>query len=189
MGERTDEELEANRDEVRRQLEATAFPDRVEAVARLLARERLELLGLQEVCEWHVEGALMWDFAALLVEALEAAGEPYDVVVTDPPFSGSGTLRLGGSVVHVRLTGSNVVLRRRGSPVEVLATDSGRFRRAMSVTALGEAGLEVARGWCSARCRLPGGGELAFVTTHTEAHDRASRDLQGAELLTVLPPG
>ena len=188
LGDRTGEELEAGREEVRRQLETTAFPRRVQALARLLARERLDLVGLQEVCEWRVDGTLLWDFAALLGEALEAAGEPYDVLVTDPTFTGSGTLLLDGAEVRLGLTGSNVVLRRRSSAVEVIDTDRGQFRQAMSVTALGEVGLEVARGWCAARCRLPAGREVVFVTTHTEAHDAASRDVQREELVAVLPP-
>jgi endonuclease/exonuclease/phosphatase family metal-dependent hydrolase len=189
LGDRTTAELDENRDEVRRQLEATAFPDRVDAIARLLVHERLDLVGLQEVCRWRVDGALLWDFAELLTAALERLGEPYDVVVADPTFSGAGTLELGGTTGRLELSGSNAVLRRRSSAVEVLSTASGRFREALSLTALGEVELAIGRGWCSARCRLPGGVELTFATTHTEAHDAGSRDVQRDELVALLPDG
>jgi endonuclease/exonuclease/phosphatase family metal-dependent hydrolase len=187
MGDLSEDELAANRAEVRRQLGVTAFPGRVEAIARLVVAERLDVVGLQEVCEWRVDGALLWDFAALLTGALESLGEPYDVVVGDATFSGSGTLSVDGSSVRLDLAGSNVVLLRRSGGIEVVSTASGRFRHALALTALGEEGLEIARGWCSARLRLPGGGELTFVTTHTEAHDPASRDVQRDELVAVLP--
>jgi endonuclease/exonuclease/phosphatase family metal-dependent hydrolase len=187
LGDRSAAEIETNREEVRRQLEATAFPDRVDAIARLLAAERLDLVGLQEVCEWRVDGAVLWDFEQLLTAALERLGEPYDVVVAEPTFAGSGILDLGGTTVRLGLSGSNVVLRRRGSAVEVVSTARGRFRDALTLTAMGEVALEIARGWCGACCRLPGGGELTFLTTHTEAHDPASRDLQRDELVAALP--
>ncbi|WP_148572147.1 endonuclease/exonuclease/phosphatase family protein [Nocardioides caldifontis] len=187
LGDRTPAEIAANREEVRRQLEATAFPGRVDAVARLLVDQRLDLVGLQEVCRWEVDGALLWDFAELLTGALAGLGEPYDVVVADPTFSGSGTLELDGAPVRLGLTGSNAVLRRRGARVEVVSTSTGRFREALRLTAMGETELAIGRGWCAARCRVAGGGELVFATTHTEAHDEGSRDVQRDELVALLP--
>jgi endonuclease/exonuclease/phosphatase family metal-dependent hydrolase len=186
LGDRTPDELAVNSDEVRRQLGATAFPGRVDAIARVLARERLDLVGLQEVCEWRVDGALLWDFAALLCDKLERLGEPYDVVVAHATFGGSGDLAVAGRTLQVELSGSNVVLRRRSSSVRVMDTSTGSYERVLSIAALGRLGFEIGRGWCAARCELGGAG-FTFVTTHTEAHDPGSRDGQRDELVASLP--
>jgi len=95
--------------------------------------------------------------------------------------------------VRLDLAGSNTVLRRVDSPVQVEATASGLYGNAFTVPASAfplEATLE--RGWSAARCRIGGtaGGEhgrgFAFVDTHTEAYDDASRDIQRDELLGSL---
>ena len=187
LGDRTADELAVNSDEVRRQLEATAFPGRVDAIARVLVGERLDLVGLQEVCEWRVDGALLWDFAAVLCDSLERLGEPYDVVVAHATFGGSGDLAVGGTTLQIELSGSNVVLRRRGSSVRVLDTSTGSYERVLSIAALGQLGFEIGRGWCAARCELESGTRFTFVTTHTEAHDPGSRDGQRDELVGSLP--
>jgi hypothetical protein len=56
LGDLPPEELRVNRDEVLRQLELTAFPHRADAVAGLLVREAVDLVGLQEVCSWRRDG-------------------------------------------------------------------------------------------------------------------------------------
>jgi endonuclease/exonuclease/phosphatase family metal-dependent hydrolase len=189
LGPRDRAELDANLREVERQLRATAFPGRVHALARVLARERLDLVGLQEVTTWRADGAMLWDYRALLVAALEELGEPYDVVVDVPTFTGTGTLSLRGRDVTLDLVGSNTILRRRASAVEVVSTATGMFGAALPIVALG---LEatIGRGWCAARCVLAEqpGTPFTFVDTHTEAYDESSRDVQRDELLTTLPP-
>ncbi len=187
------EELATNLAVVRDQLAVTAFPRRAPAVARLLARERPDLVGLQEVCTWTADGVALWDAGAELLDALEAAGEPYDLVVTQPSFAGTGPVSFPtSSVQQLRLGGSNAILRRQRSAVRVEQTTMGHFASAMSTLLLGTTPVSITRGWCAARCRVPDertGAEVAFtfVDTHTEANDETARHSQHEELTAALP--
>ena len=184
LGERGPQELEANLEEVQRQLLSTAFPRRAAHLARSLAERQVDLVGLQEVCCWTLAGEETWDFAALLLEALRECGVDYETVSEVSTFSGEGELADHGAALPVEVRGSNVVLRRAGSRVEVVETGHGLFDAALEVHSLGSRWVVIARGWCGARCEIGGRG-FTFVDTHTEAYDPASRDRQRDELLTA----
>ena len=185
LGEATGERLDDYRAVVQRQLDITAFPHRAPAVARILAREQVDLVGLQEVCTWHADGRLLWDYTRELLRALEALGEPYDVVVTQPTFHGSGEVVREGRAVSMRLEGRNTILRRRGSPVVVERTDARLFGTALSARLMGTVEITIDRGWCVARCTV-GGVPFTFADTHTEAYDAGPRDRQRTELVDAL---
>jgi endonuclease/exonuclease/phosphatase family metal-dependent hydrolase len=113
----------------------------------------------------------------------------YEHVVGQRTFHGWGVVPLDGQEVKLDLAGSNTVLRRVDSRVEVEATASGLFGNALTVPVSGfqiEATLD--RGWSAARCCVPGepGVRFSFVDTHTEAYDDAARDIQRDELLGTL---
>ncbi len=186
MGVQAPDEIREHLAEVLRQIEATAFPKRVHALAALIVRERVDLVGLQEVCTWTADGNTLWDFQSDLLAALEAAGEPYDLVVEQSTFRGSGEVQVDGTgAVRLYLAGSNVVLRRRASHVAVIATDSGIFQDELTLPALGEGEVSITRGWCRADCVVDD-QRFDFVNTHTEAHDQRSREGQRDELVTAL---
>jgi endonuclease/exonuclease/phosphatase family metal-dependent hydrolase len=189
LGSRSEEDLAANQAEVERQLGVTAFPERAAAVARVLAAQHLDLVGLQEVCCWRLDGRPLWDFAAELLGCLEEAGTPFDLVSHQPTFGGSGRTRAGDGVVTLSLEGHNSVLRRRDSPVRVEETGDGLFVGAYTVPGPGSADVTIARGWCGARCSVDGraGTDFWFLDTHTEAYDAPSRDEQRDEMLDALP--
>ena len=181
------ERLDARTDEVLRQLDATAFPKRAAAIARLLVREQVDLVGLQEVCTWHSDEQLMWDCARELLAALETLGEPYDVVAEQPSFDGAGEVERGGRRVTMRLEGSNVILRRRSSRVVVEEASSGRFDNVLTMRLMEAMDVSIGRGWCAVRCTVDGAAPFTFVSTHTEAYEAASRDRQRTELVAALP--
>ena len=191
LGPQTAEEVRSNLGEVLRQVRATAFPRRVDALAALLVRHEVDLVGLQEVCTWTADGAPVWDFQADLLAALEAAGEPFDPVVEQSTFRGAGDVDVddadggGGRPTRLHLAGSNLVLRRRRSRVAVLDTDSGIFDQALTLPALGSGEVTITRGWCRVGCAV-GERRFDFVNTHTEAHDQPSREAQRDQLLSVL---
>ena len=188
LGDATGERLDAYRADVERQLDVTAFPGRAPAIARILVREQVDLVGLQEVCTWRADGELLWDYTAELLEALEALGEPYDVVVSLPTFHGSGEVDRAGRAVTMQLEGHNTILRRRGSAVRVEATDSRIYGSALSVRLMGALEISIDRGWCAASCTVDGEpGGFTFVDTHTEAYDAGPRNEQRAELVDALP--
>lgn len=186
LGDRPRDELAANRDEVRRQLLATAFPERARYVARSLVERRVDLVGLQEVCCWTVSEQQVWDFTEILLGALRDCGEDYEVVSEVATFSGGGALPPedpAGATLPVAIRGSNVVLRRVASSVRVTEEGHGLFEAALGVHSADEQ-VAIARGWCGVRCEL-GGLTFAFVDTHTEAYDAGSRNRQRDELMAV----
>jgi Endonuclease/Exonuclease/phosphatase family len=174
-------------DDVRRQLEVTAFPKRVDALAAAICREAPDLLGLQEVCLWLADGEVLWDYEAQLVAALARKGVGYESVVGQRTFHGWGVVQDGGRDVRLDCSGSNTVLRRSDSPVRVETTASGLYGNAFTVPAGAfELTATLDRGWSAARCTTPGGASFVFVDTHTEAYDDAARDIQRDELLGSL---
>lgn len=188
LGPRGPEELARNLAEVQRQLGVTTFAARAPALARVLAHERPDLVGLQEVCTWSSDGAVVSDQRAELLGALHAAGEPYEVVSSCATFRGSGRLEAAGR--GLALEGSNVILRRRDCEIRVERSRSGLFGDALTV-AVQNGEVAIARGWCEVECRLGGRGAtpFRFVDTHTEAYEPGSRDRQRDELLAVLGEG
>ncbi len=182
LGDRPVAELERNLAEVQRQLMATSFPERAAQIARSLVREQVDLVGLQEVCCWTLGGEQLWDFTAVLQEALAQAGRVYETVSEVATFSGDGELTLDGQALPIHLSGSNVVLRRADSPVRIVESCHGMFEEAHRIHSLGTRSITIDRGWCGVRCEL-GGVEFGFVNTHTEAYDVESRDQQRDELL------
>ncbi len=187
-------DFDADLSEVVRQLTATGFEHRAPLVARTLAEHAPDLVGLQEVCTWTHEGAVASDFEALLLAELAALGEEYDVVTRQASFSGAADLPvvLGGG--RVTLTGHDVLLARRDSPVRVESSHLGTFGRTLHVDLMGGQRRTVSRGWCAAHCRLgDDGARFVVVTTHTEAHEDSARDRQRDELLVAVdalaPPG
>jgi endonuclease/exonuclease/phosphatase family metal-dependent hydrolase len=184
LGERPRDELATNLAEVERQLFATAFPQRATHIARSLAEREVDLVGLQEVCCWTVSERQVWDFTALLLGSLHEHGVEYETVSEVATFSGEGELPSGGTGLPIHVRGSNVVLRRVGSPVTVTDEGHGLFDEALQVYSFGTRTVAIARGWCGVRCEL-GGSSFAFIDTHTEAYGPASRNRQRDELMAA----
>lgn len=186
LGDRPRDELAANYGEVKRQLLATAFPERARYVARSLVERQVDLVGLQEVCCWTVSDRQVWDFTEILLGALRECGEDYETVSQVATFSGAGTMPAEDPPVTslpVTIRGSNVVLRRVGSPVRITEEGHGLFDTALGVSSSDEQ-VAIARGWCGVRCVI-GTTAFAFVDTHTEAYDPGSRNRQRDELMAV----
>ena len=185
LGDRETAELAFNLDEVQRQLLATSFDRRVALVADAIAAHAPDLIGLQEVCTWTLEGEVLWDFGALLTDALADREVKYDVVCGVQTFGGTAQLAAdAGLPGRIALTGSNVVLRRADSAVHVARVGSGLFGEALDVRSLNADDLAIMRGWCGAACEVDG-RPFGFVNTHTEAYDAASRNQQRDELLAA----
>jgi endonuclease/exonuclease/phosphatase family metal-dependent hydrolase len=174
------------------QVLATDFPGRAEAVARILVEQRVDLVGLQEVAQWsrEVPGAdggmrtEVWlDFLATLLDALERAGQKYDVHACTANFRGGAKVE-GHEAMAV--LGHNVVLVRRGSGVRVTGEGTGDFSRTLDVTTpMPGLVLNVARSWGWVDAEVEG-SRFRFVNTHLEAWHEEVRHAQRDELLRVL---
>lgn len=176
---------------VHAQLRATSAAERAEAVARVLARHRPDLVGVQELTTLAARTGdggerVFSDFRAQLTDALDRAGCAYDVHAVGCSFAGAMPVPGHGVLA---LTGQNAVLVRRDGPVRVDAEQTGRFGRTLEVrTRVAGLSFPIQRGWVAVTCRA-GGRAFRFVNTHLEVYDEATRDAQRDELLDVLGDG
>ena len=180
------DELAAQVAVVRAQLDATRFTERAVAVAALLARERPDLVGLQEVSRWVSTGPdgehVLVDFLPTLLDALKTAGCGYDAHARSAAFGGA--LPVSGTE-WVSLAGANVTLVRRDGPVRVSAEATGTFAADYRVvTGIDRVTFPIERGWGRVDVRVAG-RPLRFVNTHTEAWDRPVRDAQRDEAVAA----
>jgi hypothetical protein len=177
---------------IRSQPDATHAGERARAIAGLLAPERPDLVGLQEVARWTVapldeDGVAgpeqtFVDFRHELLGALAAAGCAYDACAVNENFAGAlpvSERELFGVV------GANVTHVRRDSPVQVVAERTGAFAAGHHVaTGIEGIGFPIVRSWGAVDVRVDG-VPVRFLNTHTEAYDPAVRDAQCKELLDL----
>lgn len=168
-------------------LQVTAWPARVNAIADEIARERPHAVGLQEV--WKVDINLVplglnvdihLDFLTSLTAALAERGLTYNVAVVGPAVSASpmpGIAVLDRDVILIDPTRVSV---DAGSAVATL------FAANIGVVA---AGVNVRRGWVSVNATIEG-ESLRLVNTHLESGRSAAvtglRALQAGQLMRTL---
>jgi len=171
-------------------VQATDFPTRAQALADEIAETRPQLVGLQEVTTWRsqtpsdiVLGVLtpnattvVYDFLAILLDALAERGLDYRVVALSPTsdlevpvYTGVGTIPFSDG----RWGDADAILVR--SDVDVLQSSVHQYA----------AGGEMGRvnGWCAARVRV-GRRELTFVNTHLMGTE--SPDIQVAQVTELI---
>lgn len=185
-------QLEGQARVVLEQVVATDFPGRAAAIAAILVRDRVDLVGLQEVAQWSraVEGVgggeqtEVWlDFLAELLDALTRIDGGYDVHARTANFRG-GAVVAGAEAMSV--LGHNAVLVRRGSGIRVVSEHTGDFARTLDVvTPMPGLVLNIARSWGWVDAEVEG-RPFRFVNTHTEAWDEEVRNTQRDELLVAV---
>ncbi|HEX6247277.1 MAG TPA: endonuclease/exonuclease/phosphatase family protein [Nocardioidaceae bacterium] len=170
------------------QVVATDFVGRAEALARLLVRERVDVVGLQEVARWSRDVGSgppeVWlDFLVELLSALSRTGAGYDVHACTENFRGGAEV---AGATSMSVLGHNVVLVRRGSGIRVLAERTGDFTRTLDVvTPMPGLVLNVARSWGWLDAEVDG-RPFRFVNTHLEAWDADVRAAQRDQLLLEI---
>jgi endonuclease/exonuclease/phosphatase family metal-dependent hydrolase len=187
-------------------VEATDFTERAGAIAALIAKERPDVVGLQEVALWEtaagpVGGApppdftVAYDFLELLLDELAARGVPYEEVATNENFVGTLPISLAGDPAlgfpdsrWARFTQNDVIVVRSGLPARHLSVDEASVVEANYAADLtipsGVAGVPpyvVPRGWSSVDVTVKG-FTFRFFNTHLEAFDWDVRALQAEEL-------
>ena len=187
------EELATQVAVVRDHLARTDFGQRAAAVARILAREEVDVVGLQEASRWATapvspagavgpEEEVLADFLPTLLEALAAAGTPYDVHAVNANFAGG--LPVDGSWMSV--AGANATLVRRGGRFSVTHDRTGSFETGFVVrTGLDGVEFPILRSWGVVEGEVDG-RRVVVANTHTEAYDVAVRDRQRDELVALL---
>src|SRR3954467_15868890 len=172
-------------------VQQTNFPVRAKAIAKEIATNKPDLVGLQEVAQWRrtPDGVTndtkdatvnVYDFLALLQSELKARGASYRAAVTqteadfEVPTSQS---------FDIRLTMRDVILVRTGkrAKVRVRKALKGHYRDNLTVT-IPTGPIVSQRGWTAVDATA-GGRAFRFVNTHLEAYGGAVRAKQARQLL------
>lgn len=197
------------------QVQSTDAPERAAAMAQLIAAARPDLIGLQEVARYRVQSpgdfldgagnvqnpfpnaaTEVFDFASLLLDALESEGVSYVQASRTTTFDIELPMYAAGPCPpcdDLRLTESVAVLAR--SDVEISNPDGDVFAINLPISVEGF-GIEILKGWASIDATVKG-IPRRFVTTHLEPADigpdhavipevEQIQLAQAAELLGVL---
>jgi endonuclease/exonuclease/phosphatase family metal-dependent hydrolase len=171
-------------------VQQTNFPVRAKAIAKEIAANRPDLVGLQEVADWrrtpdgvtdrHDASIVVYDYLALLQKELKARHVSYRPAVVQQELD----LEVPTSQNYdVRLTMRDVILVRtgKGAKVKVRRTLKGHYKSLLKVT-LPIGPVTSTRGW-GAVDTTAGGRSFRFVDTHLEAYGGQIRGQQAKELL------
>jgi hypothetical protein len=165
----------------------TDFPSRAVGLAREIAAARPLVIGLQEISTIAIDlrpglpVVINQDFLAILQSALTARGLQYDVAATQKNFTVSPVPGISLSDYDVLLVDAD--------RVHVSAGEGHAFSVNLGTVA---PGVEIKRGWVTARARVMG-QEYVFASTHPESGQgvlfEQLRAAQLSELLSSLPGG
>ena len=158
-----------------REVSQTNFPLRAQGLAAEIAKEKPQLIGLQEVALWRTATpaslspvfagpsatTVRFDFLQLLLDQLAAKGQKYVPAVVQNEFDfeapanenqipGDGPPTAPNAELNGRLTMRDVILVRQGGPVKVKVADpaGGNFTNIYKPSIAGVEVL-VQRGWTS----------------------------------------
>ena len=175
--------------QVYQNLLASNRTERAHAVAREIARERPDLVGVQEgtillTGTAGIATNVVSDQTKLLLDKLDDLGRPYEVIAVMPGIDPQAPTLLGFNVRHTYRT---VLIARAGSGNSIeLSNMQVRHFLVNKVfnTAVGVPFINT-RGWASVDVRIRG-RSFRFVTTHLEADPPFSiQQAQAAELVAT----
>ena len=177
-------------------IDSTNPPLRMQAVAKQIAQNQPDLVGLQEVTTWTLNGVARYDMLQELLDALHNLGEDYVPVVVVQEFAIAGPLpdlaTVVGGVNH------DVILRRAASEMELSNIQQSHYSIVGSVPLPFPPGhLDIPRGWGSVDVTLHG-HSFRFIVSHLDPFDPANpitlllQEAEAAELAqgpaaTTLP--
>lgn len=171
----------------------TNFPERAQALAKMIRRGQPHLIGLQEAVIWRTgrvfdsndADRVEYDFTQILLEALnQGRGPRYAVVSRSVNHDIEVPARVDGRLRDLRMTDQDVILARTDLPASqfrVFNPHDGRYTANFdfSIPLIGD--FAMTRGWASVDVRLRG-QTFRFITTHLEAFDSGVRVEQAREL-------
>jgi endonuclease/exonuclease/phosphatase family protein len=166
-------------------VQATDPEGRMKLVAREIAKDRPDLVGLQELSLWRTgpkgdpAGAttVVYDYLATIRRELARLHAGYRVVTVSRPLNLEGPTDRD---FDVRLTLGDAILARRG--VTTSRARSGIFRAQLQFPTAALGTVPVLRGWNSLDARVRG-ARLRFVNAHLEAYSPDVRLAQARELV------
>jgi len=170
-------------------IERTRFPDRADAMARVIARYRPDVLALQELARFETvegtQGRTLYSFADIMGEALARAGSPYVQVSCVDTFSGRLPI---DDATTANFTSCDALLVRKDCDVDlsVIEVDDGHFENRLTMRQAGRAhSLAIRRGWSSVLLERQG-RRVRVVVTHLDSLSAQVRRGQAHELVALL---
>jgi endonuclease/exonuclease/phosphatase family metal-dependent hydrolase len=172
---------------------ATSFPERARAIAAEIAQNQPDLVALQEVALWRIQVPsnplspatdVAYDFLAILLDALNAAGQHYQAVTVRNNFDTQGTGFSGSGFFDVRLTDRTAILARTDlseADLQISNPQQQDFVVNASFNLLGR-NIVILGGWASVDAKIRG-KSFRFVTTHLDPLSPLVRTAQAYELL------
>ena len=166
------------------------FPTRAKALAKEIAKNKPDIIGVQEATVWRrgpnglKDGSatpaqqVIYDSTEELLKALRSAGAPYREAAGRDWFDFEAPTALN---YDVRITQRDVILVRNKSKVKINKTFRGGFKDFLTVPTQAGAAQEK-RGWVGLDGTLAK-HKFRFVTTHLEAYSADKADSQMKELL------
>jgi len=137
---------EGSRQEAARRIldavERTRFPDRAEAMARVVARHRPDVLALQELGRWETTSGTqtrtLYSFPDIMMEALARAGAPYVLVTCVDTVTGQLPIDGGASALFISC---DALLVRKDPDVDlsVMEVDEGHYVNRLTMRQAGRA--------------------------------------------------
>lgn len=178
----TPEQLPAVVTQVLRQFLATNFPVRAEAIARAIASQKPDFIGLQEAVRIKITipnfRTVTYDFIEILLEALEERGLKYEVAASNNNATGEFP-DSNGNVVQ--FLDRDAILVRKDRKLDVIRKREANFQTNLTVPIAGQL-FVILRGWSSIDVKLYG-QVFRMINTHLDPTVEAIRNAQAAEIL------
>lgn len=161
---------------------ATNFPVRARVIARAIASEQPDLIGLQEAELWELNiptfGTISYDFIEILLKELKARGLHYKVAAQNRNFTAQFPDSNGN---FVRLLDRDAILIRKEKDLKVIRSQKANFQTNLIVPVGGQP-FTILRGWSSVDVKMDG-QVLRMINTHLEPAVEAIRIAQANEIL------
>ena len=178
----TPEQLPEVVTQVFRQFLATNFPVRAKAIARAIASEKPDFIGLQEAVRVKLIiptfRTVTYDFIEILLEALEERGLKYEVAArnnnVEVEFPDSNGNR-------IQFLERDVILIRKDSKLKVIRRQEANFQTNLTLPIAGQP-FTIIRGWSSIDVKIAR-QVFRMINTRLDPTAEAVRNAQAEEII------
>ncbi|CAN7505962.1 endonuclease/exonuclease/phosphatase family protein [Paenibacillus sp. LjRoot153] len=168
--------------QVFRQFLATNFPVRAKAIAKAIASEKPDLIGLQEAVRVKLViptfGTVTYDFIDILLNALEERGLKYEVAARNNDAQAELPDSNGNLVQFLE---RDAILIRKDHKLDVKRRQEANFQTNLTVSLAGQP-FTILRGWSSIDVKIDG-QVFRMINTHLDPTVEAIRNAQAFEII------